>query len=93
MNTVLLVLGVLGVGAILIAAYVFTVAARNYVSDSGHTSRDKADKEANQRLYIIRSNKDRRVTKRKTDFPLRLQSGQIINQDRRNAPDRRVANG
>ncbi len=93
MNTVLLVLGVLGVGAILLAAYVFTVAARNYVSESGHSSRDKTDKEANQRLYIIRSNNDRRNEERKIEFPLTLQSGQIIKQDRRSSLDRRVANG
>ena len=36
MDVVLIVLGILGFGAIVIAAYVFTVAARNYVSEDTH---------------------------------------------------------
>ena len=33
MDAVLIILGIMGVGAIVVSAYVFTVAARNYVSD------------------------------------------------------------
>jgi hypothetical protein len=93
MNTVLIVLGVLGVGAILISAYVFTVAARNYVSDSSDASNDGSYQADDQLLYIVRSNTDRRSDKARASFPMTLPGGQIIQMDRRREPERRVSNG
>ncbi|MCF7981151.1 MAG: hypothetical protein K9K86_04150 [Pseudomonadales bacterium] len=90
MNTVLLVLGILGVGAILIAAYVFTVAARNYVSDSS-SSLEVVDDEGQQKLYIVRTAHDRRKFTGKTDFPITLPTGEVIRFERRSAVDRRAA--
>lgn len=90
MNTVLLILGILGVGAILIAAYVFTVAARNYVSDANSTV-EVVEQEGEKRLYVVRSAHDRRQFTGKTDFPLTLPSGEVIPFDRRSSTDRRAA--
>lgn len=90
MNTVLLIIGILGVGAILIAAYVFTVAARNYVSDSQSSNRAGAAEEDN-RLYVVRSNQDRREHTGNTGFPLTLNSGEVVQFDRRDGQNRRAA--
>lgn len=92
MNTVLIVLGVLGVGAILISAYVFTVAARNYVSDAS-ASDDESGQADDQPLYIVRSNTERRNDKVKADFPITLPGGQVISMDRRQKHERRVSSG
>lgn len=88
MNTVLLILGILGIGAILIAAYVFTVAARNYVSDANSSLESKGEED---RLYVVRSNQDRRQFTGKADFPLTLPTGEVIQFDRRTHGDRRAA--
>ena len=90
MNTVLLIIGILGIGAILIAAYVFTVAARNYVSD-GQSTRSSGAGEDDNRLYVVRSNQDRRQHTGNPGFPLTLNSGEVIEYDRRHTPDRRAA--
>lgn len=90
MNTVLLILGILGIGAILIAAYVFTVAARNYVSDA-NSSLELKDEEEEDRLYVVRSSQDRRQFTGKADFPLTLPTGEVIQFDRRTVGDRRAA--
>ena len=88
MNTFLLVLGVLGIGAVVIAAYVFTVAARNYVSE-GH-EKYNANAEDEEYLYIVRSPYDRRQGDTDADFPLKLSSGDVIPFDRRATADRRM---
>ncbi|MCX2981265.1 hypothetical protein EYC98_10360 [Halieaceae bacterium IMCC14734] len=89
MQTVLITLGVLGFGAVVISAYVFTVAARNYVSDK----RDLADVgdtvHVGEKLYVVRSSADRRKTEAKV-FPLELVSGEVIHLDRRRDTDRRL---
>lgn len=90
MNTVLLIIGILGIGAILIAAYVFTVAARNYVSD-GQSSGAAGLAEDDNRLYIVRSSQDRRQHTGNLTFPLTLQSGEVIEHDRRSVEDRRAS--
>jgi len=90
MNTLLLILGILGVGAILIAAYVFTVAARNYVSDA--ESPLEIEDEQGKRLYVVRAPQDRRQFTGKTEFPLTLPSGDVVAFDRRSQTDRRAAN-
>ena len=81
MDAVLVIIGVLGFIAIAIAAYVFTVAARTYVS-SEHSDRPTHD-------FIQRSPIDRRRGNPVT-FPFMLQ-GEIIASERRVQPDRRQA--
>ncbi len=86
MDVVLIILGVLGFGAIVISAYVFTVAARNYVA---------VDEKKNRfnnglgRPFIERSPQDRRSGK-PVVFPITV-NGVIISEDRRKLPDRRKA--
>jgi len=87
MDVILITLGVLGFGAIVVSAYVFMVAARNYVSDdSGHYP-DTTDP-APRRL-VERSTSDRRCGQPVT-FPLMV-NGILIEHDRRVNPDRRQA--
>jgi hypothetical protein len=88
MDIVLIILGVLGFGAIVIAAYVFTVAARNYVSDEDHPQRD-TPATPGEHHFISRSPVDRRQNK-PIEFPLTL-NGVVIPQDRRQLSDRRAA--
>ena len=90
MDIVLIILGVLGVGAIAISAYVFTVAARNYVSED-HKKRRLTPKSslARSRMLIPRGEKDRRSGKPVT-FPL-IVNGALIAKERRHQPDRRRA--
>jgi len=85
MDVVLIILGVLGLGAIVISAYVFTVAARNYVSDD-HNHQQPA---AGATGLVKRSPVDRR-SNRPIQFPLSV-NGELIPEDRRQQPDRRRA--
>ena len=88
MDIVLIVLGILGFGAIVIAAYVFTVAARNYVSDDTHVPH--GDSTATRRDgFIVRDPRDRRRGV-PVDFPITVNSV-VITQDRRESSDRRAA--
>lgn len=84
MDVVLITLGVMGIGAIIVSAYVFMVAARNYVSDEsaprgpgGHAPRPRVE----------RSRGDRR-SGAPVSFPLMV-NGILIENDRRVLPDRR----
>ncbi len=88
MDAVLVTLGVLGLGAIVISAYVFTVAARNYVSEDYSAKRNQP---ANQPDTFTekRSGSDRRRAG-PVGFPLKLH-GRLILEDRRVNPDRREA--
>ena len=86
MNTVLLILGVLGLGAVIIAAYVFTVAARNYVSEHKHHETERSERPA---APITRSNKDRRQTTNVLPFPITV-NGILVAEERRWLPDRRM---
>lgn len=89
MQTVLIVLGVLGFGAVVISAYVFTVAARNYVSDK-HSDEGQVGSQANgEKLYVVRSSSERRQ-RDVAVFPLELGSGEVIHLDRRRQPERRA---
>ena len=88
MDTVLLVLGILGFGAVVIAAYVFTVAARNYVSEDDSAERTTTAPPANKTL-IERSSLDRRQVIQ-IEFPITV-SGILIPLDRRIMSDRRLA--
>lgn len=88
MDTILLILGVLGFGAVVIAAYVFTVAARSYVSDNGSAGKTTSEPSANKTL-VERSPLDRRQVVQ-LEFPITV-DGILISHDRRTLPDRRLA--
>jgi hypothetical protein len=88
MDVVLIILGVLGFGAIVISTYVFTVAARTYVSDEYRQPRKHALDEQSRRL-VVRDPVDRR-TGRVVTFPLTV-NGLLIANDRRTTGERRQA--
>jgi hypothetical protein len=88
MDVVLIILGILGFGAIVIAAYVFTVAARNYVSNDTHTSHPHRT-HLRREGYVVRDPRDRRRAP-PVQFPLTVNSV-VIPEDRRVHPDRRAA--
>jgi hypothetical protein len=88
MDVILITLGIMGIGAIVISAYVFMVAARNYVSDE-HMAIRGNPKKSTPRPLFARSSTDRR-TGRPVTFPLAV-NGILISQDRRIVSDRRVA--
>jgi hypothetical protein len=88
MSTVLLILGILSLGAVLIAAYVFTVAARNYVSESADID-DTLDDFPKTRIFVERSGFDRRENHNVIEFPLTLSNGEVVYCDRR-AGERRA---
>jgi hypothetical protein len=89
MDTILLILGILGFGAIVISIYVFTVAARNYVSDT-HEDENQAGRSA-ENNFIERSSNDRRKNFQ-LDFPMTV-NGMLITMERRTILDRRCAPG
>ena len=90
MDTVLLIFGVLGLGAMVIAAYVFTVSARNYVSED-----DLGEPPTTSTAYkpsakrVPRSDFDRRK-QNMNSFPMTV-NGVLIADDRRVFPERRFA--
>ena len=85
MDAVLIILGIMGFGAIIVSAYVFTVAARNYVSEE-----DRRHGRGPAPYNIVeRSTVDRR-SGRPVTFPLTV-NGILITQDRRVLPERRAA--
>jgi len=88
MEIVLIVLGILGFGAIVIAAYVFTVAARNYVSEDTHIPHSERTVRRREG-FVTRDPKDRRRGA-SVEFPLTVNSV-VIPQDRRELRDRRSA--
>ena len=88
MDLVLIILGVLGFGAIVIAAYVFTVAARNYVSEDNYPEA-RLDDRNRKTNFLPRSPVDRRK-KKPIQFPLTVNSV-VINRDRRCNEERRSA--
>tara|TARA_R110002124_G_scaffold43823_2_gene134484 strand:+ start:2333 stop:2608 length:276 start_codon:yes stop_codon:yes gene_type:complete len=89
MDVVLITLGLMGLGAVVISTYVFTVAARTYVSeDHQHLRRPPGNGQLSER--VTRSPIDRR-SGRPVTFPLTVNSILIAN-DRRSLPDRRMSN-
>lgn len=86
MEVVLITLGVLGLGAIVVSAYVFMVAARNYVSYEATPYRG-APTAGMREGWVARSPGDRR-SGRPVTFPLMV-NGILIDRDRRILPDRR----
>jgi hypothetical protein len=90
MDTVLIILGVLGLGAIVIAAYVFTIAARKYVSNGNNRDRRGGAALAKNSPHINRIDTDRRQQSTVQSFPITV-NGVLIEEDRRHRPDRRLA--
>jgi len=88
MDVVLIILGILGFGAIVIAAYVFTVAARNYVSDDADQGTGESQSPARDG-FIMRQGRDRRRGV-EVQFPLTV-NNVVVTQDRRQRPERRSA--
>ncbi|GAB5450576.1 MAG: hypothetical protein Hals2KO_09040 [Halioglobus sp.] len=88
MDVVLITLGVLGMGAVLVSAWVFMVAARNYVTEEPEDFRSAPRRSADIKL-VERSATDRRRGQPVT-FPLMV-NGILIEKDRRTLPDRRKA--
>ena len=88
MDVVLIILGVLGLGAIIISVYVFTVSARNYVS-SDEQGRRRVQAPPARKHLVQRRATDRRSGKQVV-FPLTV-NGVVVPEDRRHLPDRRKA--
>ena len=86
MDLVLIALGVLGFGAIAVAAYVFTVAARNYVS-TDHLGPPTTAKPPDEGDDLVRSPEDRR-SEQPVEFPLSVNDITVA-KDRRQQPERR----
>jgi len=87
MDTVLIILGCVGFGAIVISAYVFTVAARHYVTQDGQELHH-ADGPPGSKVVITRRSGDRRKG-RPVNFPLVLNDN-MVSRDRRHTPERRL---
>ena len=81
MNNLLLMFAVLSLGAVAVATYVFTVAARNYVSESA----DEGELSVDDSSFELggRSGRDRRQTNNVIAFPILLSSGDVVTEDRR----------
>lgn len=90
MSGVLLIFAVLSIGAVAVATYVFTVAARNYVSDPTADAEQHNDQRHEERVFVERSAQDRRQTNNVIQFPITLSNGEVVLQDRR-AGERRAA--
>lgn len=88
METVLITLGIIGFGAIVIAAYVFTVAARTYVSTEDQHFQDQraATREED---FVTRAPVDRRRNSVQPQFPMIINSV-VVPRDRRRTPERRA---
>lgn len=84
MNALLAVMAVLGLIAVIIAAYIFAMAARYFVSD------DHLEPTGNLHIngLVPRRSIDRRKAPPVTAFPLVI-NGIVIPVDRRKQPDRR----
>ena len=89
MDVVLITLGVLGLGAIVISVYVFTVSARNYVS-SDHNDKRRRRAAAPARKHLTQRRPTDRRSGKPVVFPLTV-NGVLIPQERRHLPDRRKA--
>ncbi len=87
MDMVLIILGLLGLGAVVVSTYVFTVAARTYVSDDHQHLRENSS-QRQPRERVTRDSVDRR-SGRPVTFPLTVNSILITN-DRRSPHDRRM---
>jgi hypothetical protein len=88
MQAVLITLGILGLGAVMISAYVFTVAARRYVHERVEDPSIAGSVASAEKLFITRSGRDRRRNHH-ASFPLRLAGGETLLVERRRRERRR----
>lgn len=88
MDVLLIILGVLGFGAVVISTYVFTVAARTYVSEDHSRYHNPSPQTLPPTRFVARNPVDRR-SNRPVTFPLTV-NGILIANDRRSSQDRRV---
>ena len=92
MDTFLTIIGVLGLGALVIAAYVFANAAKRYVN--GDTLRSEMEAMESDpspyRHWEERAPRDRRQNSEPVQFPLNV-NGVVIEFDRRKGDRRRAA--
>ena len=88
MDVVLIILGILGFGAIVIAAYVFTVAARNYVSEDDPLPLSGWESSRRER-FVVRNGQERRRGGAPVKFPMTINS-KVIPRDRLELPERRA---
>jgi hypothetical protein len=96
MDTVLTVIGILGLGALIIAAWVFVSAAKRYVT--GEDLREEMEALQSDlspyKHWVDRSKKDRRKDPNAAHGPMSFPAvidGILIKEDRRQHPDRRHA--
>jgi len=87
MDTILLIIGVLGFGALIIAAYVFMVASRSRVTETRLT-KPLSPLTSAATVFIPRSPHDRRQLLQ-LGFPITL-DGLLIPEERRILGERRV---
>jgi hypothetical protein len=92
MDTLLTVIGVLGLGAFLIAAWVFASAAKRYVT--GEDLREEMEAMQSDlspyKHWVDRAKQDRRQDSSSPSFPMTI-DGILIKEDRRQRSDRRNA--
>lgn len=88
MQAVLITLGILGFGAVMISAYVFTVAARRYVHERVEDPGFAGSMATTEKLFITRSGRDRRRNLH-ASFPMLLPGGETILVERRRRERRR----
>jgi hypothetical protein len=92
MDTVLTVIGILGLGALVIAAWVFVSAAKRYVT--GEYLREEMEAMQSDlspyKHWVDRSKQDRRKDSNSVHFPITI-DGMLIKEDRRQHSDRRRA--
>lgn len=92
MDIFLTIIGVLGLGALVIAAYVFANAAKRYVN--GDTLRSEMEAMESDlspyRHWEERATRDRRQSSEPAQFPLNV-NGVVIEFDRRKGDRRRAA--
>lgn len=84
MDTILTIIAVLGLGALLISAFIFAMAARRFVSDDHHSEAHRPVLSG----YKPRTREDRRQNPAPKLFPVTI-NGRYIAEDRRAGGDRR----
>jgi len=89
MEALLTLVGILGLGALLISVYVFSVAARKFVSDDEKNKLQFSNSSASNDGWIPRTREDRRQNRKSVQFPIRV-NGELVQHDRRKG-DRRAA--
>jgi len=87
MESVLIILAVMGFASVALALYILADANRTYIGDDETKGKGSGVNGASAHRYRERSPKDRR-SGRSVSFPLMI-DGVLIMEDRRKLPDRR----